>query len=123
MTLPEVLLWQRLRRRQGGVKFRRQHPIGRYVADFYCPAARLVIEIDGEIHNRGDRPAHDIRRDALLRENGLNILRIAAADVLRDADEVAEAIALAARPLHHPAMPGGPPPHAMHGEDISGVVQ
>jgi very-short-patch-repair endonuclease len=56
MTLPEGMLWQVLRQRPEGFKFRRQHPIGRCVVDFYCPAARLVIEVDGEAHSMGDRP-------------------------------------------------------------------
>ncbi len=48
MSLPEVLLWQVLRTRPSDLKFRRQHPSGAYVADFYCHEARLVIEVDGE---------------------------------------------------------------------------
>ncbi|GGB25902.1 hypothetical protein GCM10011380_14350 [Sphingomonas metalli] len=119
MSLPEVLLWQRLRGLDH-LRFRRQHPLGRYILDFYCPAARLVIEIDGESHNRGNRPVHDMVRDAWLTERGLRVIRIAAVDVLRNPDSVAAAIARAAQPLHHPAAPGGPPPHAGHGEDRQG---
>jgi very-short-patch-repair endonuclease len=48
MSLPEVLLWQALRARPGGWKFRRQHPSGPYVADFYCHEARLIVEVDGD---------------------------------------------------------------------------
>ena len=73
MTLPEGLLWQLLRKRPGGFKFRRQHPLTPYVADFYCPAAKVVIEIDGEAHNMGDRPQHDARRDSWLRERGFRV--------------------------------------------------
>ena len=120
MSLPEVLLWQRLRRRAGGVKFRRQHPIAGYVADFYCPDAKLIIEIDGEAHNRGDRPDRDLMRDAALIDLGFTVLRVPAADVLADVDAAAGAITAAALPLHRPA--GGPPPHAAHGEDFSGAV-
>ena len=47
MTLPEGMLWLELRKRPGGFKFRRQHPIGNYIVDFYCPAVRLVVEVDG----------------------------------------------------------------------------
>ena len=47
MTRPEVLLWQVLRERPNGLRFRRQHPVGPFVLDFYCPAARLAIEVDG----------------------------------------------------------------------------
>jgi very-short-patch-repair endonuclease len=114
MSLPEVMLWQRLRRKASGMKFRRQHPIGSYVADFYSSSLKLVIEVDGADHDMGSNPARDLRRDAFMRENGYEVLRIAASDILRDADKVACAIAaLGKSPLHHPA--DGPPPRA--GED------
>ena len=113
MSLPEVLLWQRLRGGASGVKFRRQHPIGPYVADFYCRALRLVIEIDGQGHNHGAQPLHDDRKTQFLEENGYQVFRIAAADVLKDADQVADAIRLlVANPLHHQPLAGGPPPRA-----------
>ncbi|MDB5670096.1 MAG: hypothetical protein JWO25_1055, partial [Alphaproteobacteria bacterium] len=63
MSLPEVLLWTRLRRRPQGFKFRRQQPAGRYVLDFYCHEAGLAIEVDGEAHDRGDRPQRDAERN------------------------------------------------------------
>jgi very-short-patch-repair endonuclease len=115
MSLPEVLLWQPLRGSKAGLKFRRQHPIGNYVVDFYCREAALAIEIDGEAHSRADRPVRDDRRDAFLKENGYQVLHIQASEVLADADRVATSIAsLVARPLHHPA--DGPPPRT--GEDF-----
>ena len=115
MSLPENLLWQRLRGSQLGIKFRRQHPIGPYVADFYCREAKLVIEIDGEAHNRGVSPERDLVRDKFMIEEGFEVLRIAAVDVLKDANAVAEAIvAWTGNPLHQPA--AGPPPRA--GEDL-----
>jgi very-short-patch-repair endonuclease len=92
MTLPEGLLWRALRERPGGLKFRRQHPIGRCVVDFYCPAARLVIEIDGISHSMGDRPQRDQRRDDWLRGQDMRILRFAASDVHRDIGSVVSAI-------------------------------
>ncbi len=112
MSLPETLLWQRLRGKKAGLKFRRQHPAGPYVIDFFCPEASLAIEIDGEGHNRGDRPQRDETRDAFLTENGFNVLHVAAARILKDPDAAAEAIAAyAARPLHHlPEEANGPPP-------------
>ena len=117
MSPPEVLLWQRLRGSQLGVKFRRQHPIGSYIADFYCSPLRLVIEVDGEAHNMGNRPARDASRDIFLKENGYNVLRIAAFDILKDMDAVIAAIAaIVDRPLHHQPAAGGPPPRA--GEDL-----
>ena len=89
MSLPEVLLWRALRERPGGFKFRRQHPSGPYVADFYCHAARLIVEIDGEAHGRGDRPARDAARDAWFAARGLFTVRLAASDVLDDLDATA----------------------------------
>ncbi|WAC47890.1 endonuclease domain-containing protein [Asticcacaulis sp. SL142] len=74
MSLPEMLIWTRLKRRQAGKPvFRRQYPIGPCVADFYCSKARLVIEIDGMAHDVGDRPERDIQRDQWLREKGLEV--------------------------------------------------
>jgi very-short-patch-repair endonuclease len=90
MSPPEVRLWSLLRRCPGGVKFRRQHSIGPYVADFYCAAAKLVIEIDGLIHDfTRDR---DERRDEYMRSLGLTILRIPASDVMADALSVANGL-------------------------------
>jgi len=87
MSLPEGLLWQELRRRPGGFKFRRQHPILGFIADFYCPAAKLVIEVDGEAHDKGDRPRRDAERDRRVAELGLRTMRIPAAAVLVDPAE------------------------------------
>ncbi len=112
MTLPEGLLWRELRKRPGGFKFRRQHPLGSYVVDFYCPAAKLVIEVDGEAHSMGAQPVHDAHRDAWLSENGFRVLRIAARDVLNDLAAVLRQIVAQCRgglPLHHAAH--GSPPH------------
>lgn len=88
MSLPEVTLWKALRLRPDGLKFRRQHPAGLYVADFYCHAARLVVEIDGTAHDFGDRPQSDAKRDLWFEAAGLHVLRIPAREVLRDLDAV-----------------------------------
>jgi len=92
MSLPEVLLWQRLKSRPGGLKFRRQHPAGSYILDFYCCDARLVVEVDGLAHDMGNRPERDEARDGELKRSGLRVLRIAAQDVLSDPDGAAAAI-------------------------------
>ncbi|MCP8889765.1 endonuclease domain-containing protein [Sphingomonas faeni] len=111
MSLPEVLLWEHLRGRKAGFKFRHQHPIGRYVCDFYCAAAKLAVEVDGEFHGRGDRPQRDAERDQFFEQNGYRVLRVAAGDVLRDIEAVVTMIvSFAAGPLHQPA--AGPPPRA-----------
>lgn len=65
MSLPERLLWRELRGKPAGLKFRRQHPVGPYVIDFYCASAKLGIEIDGIAHDMGERPERDMRRDVL----------------------------------------------------------
>jgi very-short-patch-repair endonuclease len=98
LTLPEGLLWQSLRQRPGGFKFRSQHPIGRCVVNFYCAASRLVIEVDGQSHSMSDRPKRDERRDQWLRGQGLRVLRVDAADVMRDLDAAVAAIIVACRP-------------------------
>jgi very-short-patch-repair endonuclease len=121
MTLPEVLLWKALRNRPNGLKFRRQHPSGPYILDFFCSDARLAIEIDGEAHCRGDRPELDEARDQWLADAGIETLRIPAGDVLRDVDAAFRgimAMAVDRLPLHHPASPGGPPPRGKLGEEL-----
>ena len=92
MNLPEVLLWRHLRLRSDNVKFRRQHPLGAYVLDFYCAGAKVCAEIDGIAHDMGDRLIRDEARDAWLKEQGIEVVRIPAADVLRSAEEVAESL-------------------------------
>ena len=63
MSLPEIVLWQALRKlRLGGLRFRRQHPIGPYILDFYCPSARLAIEVDGFAHDTVAEAHRDARR-------------------------------------------------------------
>ena len=90
MSLPEVLLWQRLRCEPEGVKFRRQDSIGDYCLDFYVARLKLAIEIDGIAHDMGDRPERDVERDAFLRDEGIEVARIPAADVLRSPEDGAE---------------------------------
>ena len=92
MSLPEVLLWQILRKQPGYVKFRRQHPIGRYVLDFYVLDLKLGIEIDGIGHDMGNTPARDEERSRWLESQGIRMLRIPAKDVLTDPAAVADSI-------------------------------
>ena len=64
MTLPELLLWEKLRgRRLNGLRFRRQHPTGPYILDFYCPQAMLGVEVDGLAHEGAEKAARDALRD------------------------------------------------------------
>jgi len=92
MSLPEVLLWQRLKARPEGLKFRKQHPAAQYILDFYCHEAWLVIEVDGVAHDMGNGPERDEARGAHLQQRGLRVIRISAADVLRDPDEAVATI-------------------------------
>ena len=76
-TDAEKLLWECLRRKRlNGVKFRRQHPIGRYIADFYCPEAHLVIELDGKVHLFKDQKDYDKVRQEVIEMRGIRVLRI-----------------------------------------------
>ncbi|WP_395943668.1 endonuclease domain-containing protein [Brevundimonas sp.] len=85
LTPPEFRLWQALRRDQvGKFKFRRQHPIGPYILDFYCAAAKLAIEVDGAVHNEPDQIAHDRRRTAWLHGRGVRVVRLSASSVMRE---------------------------------------
>ena len=87
LSLPEGLLRRVLRgNRLDGVRFRRQQPIGPYVADFYCASAKLVIEVDGASHGCSDRPERDDIRDRWLIERGFKVLRLPASLVLSDMD-------------------------------------
>ena len=101
-TEAERRLWSRLRRRQlNGFKFRRQHSIGRYVCDFACLEAAVVVEIDGSQHLR--EAPYDANRDAFLRSNGFRVLRFGNGAVLSQTDSVIETIFEA---LYRPEMDG-----------------
>jgi very-short-patch-repair endonuclease len=88
MTKVEWRLWSRLRGKQLGARFRRQHPIGPYVADFACVNSRLVIEIDGEAHLE----AYDSHRDEWLRAQGWQVLHFSVQDIDEGFEAVVEAI-------------------------------
>ncbi|WP_375288894.1 endonuclease domain-containing protein [Sphingomonas sp.] len=98
MSPAEIRLWLALRKRPAGLKFRKQHPSGPYVADFFCHAARLVVEVDGQAHDFGDRPQRDARRDQWFRPRGMEVLRLPARDVLRDCDAAVQGIVAVAEP-------------------------
>ncbi len=92
-TDAEKLLWRYLRAKQlGGVKFRRQEPIGKYIVDFVCFSHRLVIELDGGQHTQPRERLSDQQRDAWLREQGFKVLRFWDGDVLRNIEGVVETI-------------------------------
>jgi len=89
-TPAEHKLWQALRKRQtGGMKFRRQVPLGPFIADFYCSAARLVVEVDGISHIDSRT---DARRDAWMKSQGIDLFRISNHDVPSNLEGVVVAI-------------------------------
>jgi very-short-patch-repair endonuclease len=100
MTEPEVMLWSRLRGR-GPDKptFRRQHPIGSIILDFYCPAARLAVEVDGATHWDDDARAKDEARDRWLLGQGVRVHRIPASRIYHDLGGATDAVLAAAEAL------------------------
>lgn len=75
-TRAEVLLWSALRnKRMDGVEFHRQRPFERYVLDFYAPSVKLVIEVDGEVHESSSQKEYDKMREDFLKEHGLKVIR------------------------------------------------
>jgi very-short-patch-repair endonuclease len=92
LTAPEAKVWHGVRNRQLGFKFRRQHPIGRFIGDFYCAEARLLIEIDGDTHAAPDQAAYDSTRTAWLEERGYKVIRFQAGEVDRNLEGVLETI-------------------------------
>lgn len=87
MTFAEKQLWAKLSKNQiNGLKFRRQHPINNFIADFYCHSAKLIIEVDGGIHNF--QKDYDKGRDYELNSLGLKVLRFSNEEVLNDLDKV-----------------------------------
>ena len=113
MSQPERLLWSRLRKSQlAGLRFRKQHPIGPFIADFYCHDARLVVEIDGPTHagaralddvkrdewmHAGARALDDVKRDEWMHARGVRVLRIPSPEVFSNLHGVLSTIALVAK--------------------------
>ncbi len=93
MTDAEQQLWSRIRGKQlKGLQFYRQKPIGNYIVDFYCPKAKLVVELDGGQHYTEEGKARDQTRDEFLAGKGLQVLRFSDRDVLTQIDSVLERI-------------------------------
>jgi very-short-patch-repair endonuclease len=120
LTAPELILWTRLKRRSPEWPvFRNQHPLGPYILDFFCPAAKLDVEIDGAIHGEEAQIAHDARRDSWLERQGITVYRVPASSVFHHPDEVADGVrrfardlasARAAAPSTNRSSAVGPPP-------------
>lgn len=104
-TEAEQILWQALRKHQSGGRFRRQHAIDVYIADFICLSAGLVVEVDGGYHAEADQAAYDENRDRCFASHGYRVLRVRNEDVLHRLDWVLEKIQEAVSGPH----PGPPP--------------
>jgi very-short-patch-repair endonuclease len=113
MTKGETLLWYELRAlKSSNLRFRRQSPIGPYIVDFVCLDARLVVEVDGDMHETECGKRHDANRDAFLRSSGFEIIRVDEPDVIANAWYVAQLVKdRAERVLGDPTRPlrGHPP--------------
>ncbi|MET0273980.1 MAG: endonuclease domain-containing protein [Phenylobacterium sp.] len=129
MSEPEVMLWSRLRGRgEAHPTFRRQHPIGSIIVDFYCPAARLAVEVDGSTHWSDEQRDRDEARDHWLYRQGIAVLRIGASEIYRDLTQVTDGVFRRAEELMRSGMglapstlgsslrsASGPPPAASRG--------
>jgi very-short-patch-repair endonuclease len=90
-TLHEIILWSRIRRNQLGYKFRRQHSIGKYIVDFYCPEKKLIIELDGGQHAEKQKD-YDKQRDEYLKNLGFIIFRFWDSDINSNLEGVLQKI-------------------------------
>ncbi|KAF5064956.1 hypothetical protein DSECCO2_278900 [anaerobic digester metagenome] len=94
-TEAEKLLWQALKNRKcAGLKFRRQHPFGRFVLDFYCHERALAVEVDGRIHKNRDVKERDLNRTSELENMGIRVIRFTNEEVIGEIGEVLRKIAL-----------------------------
>ena len=90
MSPPEVILWNQLKGKKLGYDFHRQKPIDNYIVDFFCPKLKLIIEVDGQVHL--DRGEEDIVRQSKLESLRLTVLRFKARDIMKNLNDVIEAI-------------------------------
>ncbi|MFC2101962.1 endonuclease domain-containing protein [Bacteroidota bacterium] len=106
MTAAERLLWSEISNGKiDGYRFKSQHPIDRFIVDFYCHKARLVIEIDGEVHHEEEQFERDEGRTAELQEFGLGVLRFTNQEVLEDIENVLKIIQQIVSKPHRGASP------------------
>jgi very-short-patch-repair endonuclease len=93
LTPAEAELWKHLKNGQlNDRKFRRQHSIGNYILDFYCPSERLAVELDGQVHNSAIAEHFDYERDNILKELGIKVLRFENKDVFENLSAVLQEI-------------------------------
>ena len=93
MTLAELVLWEKLKnRKEFNTKFRKQHPVHFFIVDFYCHEYKLVIEVDGDIHNNEELIEYDLNRTAELNKFGITVIRFTNHQVLNNMDNVLKTI-------------------------------
>ena len=99
-TEAEKLLWSRINKNQIiGLQVRRQHPINQFIADFYCPKIKLIIEVDGSIHEIPEYQTHDIGRSEILNDFGITVIRFTNEQILNEIDSTIEQIETTAKIL------------------------
>lgn len=91
-TRAEEVLWEYLKTKPFGIKFRRQHPYSVFILDFYCHSLKLVIEADGSIHNLEEVKKNDIERQKLLEQDGLKVIRFSNEEILNSLEKVKDGI-------------------------------
>ena len=92
-TATEQILWERLRGKQlDGFRFRRQHPIGNFIVDFYCHRAKLIVEVDGSIHLLKTEKAYDLERNEFFNERQFEVIRFSNQEVNHDIEDVLDRI-------------------------------
>lgn len=94
MTGPEIIIWELLRLKPGGFKFRRQHPFGKYILDFYCHSVKLSIEVDGQNHDVQKQKGYDKNRSGFLRDMVVREIRFKNEEVIENLDLVMKEIVL-----------------------------
>lgn len=92
MTEAEDRLWQKIRKNKLGVKFRRQHMIDKFIADFYCYECKLVIEVDGGYHSNSEQIEYDTNRTYEIEDYGISVIRFTNSEVLSNIDWVVQEI-------------------------------
>lgn len=110
LTKAEVILWVNIRKRaMSGARFRRQHPVGPYIADFACIQSRLIVEVDGATHATPEELAYDARRTKYLESEGWTVIRVNNSDIYENMDGVWRTIAaqLAPPPRSARCLPAG----------------
>ena len=124
MSPPQAMLWRELRKRPGGFKFRREHPAGHYVLDFYVASLELDIEVDGFGHDSEPAVARDQHRSQWLRSKGVATIRVPARAILDDVEAVIVRIVQICE--ERSAKRNPPPPgegdHAKHGGGVGAAT-